>query len=93
MLWHSAVKCQGCVLLLLMIFMDKHTCQGQVSLNVRDFVWVLFNYFFKQKLCTGYDGFDSADFWFGLKKTTYSENIAPYFSHTSITFLFFPLYD
>lgn len=44
----------------------------QVSLNVRDFVWVLFHFFFfKQKLCTGHDGFDSAlcaaDFWFGLK--------------------------
>lgn len=43
----------------------------QVSLNVRDFVWVLFNYFFLNRSCTGHV-FDSAlcaaDFWFGLKK-------------------------
>lgn len=43
----------------------------QVSLNVGDFIWVLFNYYYfiffkKQKLCTSHVVFNSALLIFGL---------------------------
>ncbi len=67
-----------------MIFMDKHLSL-QVSLNVGDFVMGIIIIFFKQKLCTSHDVFDSAlcavEFWFrqpdGLLWP--DKNITPYF--------------
>jgi len=58
------VKCQGFIVV--DDFYGQTHLSLQVTLNVRDFVWVLFKTFFKE-LCIPVMMFCADDFWFGLK--------------------------